>query len=151
MDSVTVDNVSAASRCMEHLLECGHRRIAIVNGSLLLQTPRSRLEGLQNSLTNRRIQIDDCEATQSHRNYCRFALAGDETAYWKKNELGARCLGQGQREKLQTARNAEFVEDVEKAVLQRKVTHPGVLRDFAIGQALSQVFHNLKLTRGEPA
>src|SRR5579863_9451497 len=45
VDSVTVDNVGAARHCVDHLLDQGHRRIAILTGSLLLQNARARLQG----------------------------------------------------------------------------------------------------------
>lgn len=58
VDSVTVDNVGAARNCVDHLLDQGHRRIAILTGSLLLQAARARLQGYKEALSDRRIPID---------------------------------------------------------------------------------------------
>ncbi|MFZ0635587.1 MAG: LacI family DNA-binding transcriptional regulator [Candidatus Acidiferrales bacterium] len=58
IDSVTVENVGAARNCVEHMLDQGHRRIAILTGSLLLQTARARLQGYKEALSDRRIPID---------------------------------------------------------------------------------------------
>lgn len=77
VDSVTVDNVNAARGCVEHLLDCGHRRVAIINGSLLLQTARARLEGYKKSLIDRGISIDDsliCEGNFRMESGYRLAL-----------------------------------------------------------------------------
>ncbi|MFZ0881019.1 MAG: LacI family DNA-binding transcriptional regulator [Candidatus Acidiferrales bacterium] len=58
VDSVTVDNLGAARNCVDHLLDQGHRRIAILTGSLLLQTARARLRGYKEALSRRRVAID---------------------------------------------------------------------------------------------
>lgn len=58
VDSVTIDNASATRGCIEHLVDKGHRRIAIITGSLLLQTARDRLQGYKDALSLRRIPID---------------------------------------------------------------------------------------------
>lgn len=58
VDSVAVDNVGAARNCVEHLLDQGHRRIAILTGSLLLQNARARLQGYKQAFSRRRIPIE---------------------------------------------------------------------------------------------
>jgi len=58
VDSVTVDNAGAARECVEHLLDGGHRRIAILTGSLVLQTARARLHGYKDALRRRRIAVE---------------------------------------------------------------------------------------------
>jgi LacI family transcriptional regulator len=58
VDSVTVDNVKAGRGCVDHLLERGHRRIAIITGSLLLQTARDRLQGYKDALRHGGIALD---------------------------------------------------------------------------------------------
>jgi LacI family transcriptional regulator len=58
VDSVTVDNVSAARNCVEHLIDRGHRKIAIITGSLLLQTASARLRGYTAALSAHRLPID---------------------------------------------------------------------------------------------
>jgi len=44
-DAVLLDNVGGARECVRHLIDLGHRRIAIVTGALHLQTGHERLEG----------------------------------------------------------------------------------------------------------
>lgn len=51
VDSVTVDNTTAARDCVRHLLKLGHRRIGIITGSLSLQTASQRLQGYKEALT----------------------------------------------------------------------------------------------------
>jgi LacI family transcriptional regulator len=58
VDSVTVDNVAAARRCVQHLLERGHRRIGIITGSPLLETARQRLQGYRKALAEAGIPFD---------------------------------------------------------------------------------------------
>jgi LacI family transcriptional regulator len=50
VDSVSVDNVKGAQVCVRHLISQGHRRIAIVAGSLALQTAKDRLKGYEAAL-----------------------------------------------------------------------------------------------------
>jgi DNA-binding LacI/PurR family transcriptional regulator len=50
IDSVTVDNVLAASLATEHLLKLGHRRIGFVTGPLRTVNRLGRLEGYQKTL-----------------------------------------------------------------------------------------------------
>ncbi len=56
--SVTVDNTRGARQCVRHLLSQGHRRIAILTGSLWLQTARERLRGYKEALKQARVPID---------------------------------------------------------------------------------------------
>jgi LacI family transcriptional regulator len=58
VDAVTVDNVRAARRCVEHLLERGHRRIAMLTGSMLLTTARERLQGYKQALRRGGVAVD---------------------------------------------------------------------------------------------
>jgi LacI family transcriptional regulator len=58
VDSVTVDNVAAARDCVNHLLDQGHKRIAVLTGSLLLQNARARLQGYKEALARRHLPID---------------------------------------------------------------------------------------------
>jgi LacI family transcriptional regulator len=58
VDSVTVNNTKAAQECVYHLLDLGHRHIAMLTGSLLLETARERLQGYKNALVERGIPID---------------------------------------------------------------------------------------------
>jgi LacI family transcriptional regulator len=50
LDSVSVDNVGAARRGVEHLIACGRRRIGILTGNLALQVGRDRFEGYKQAL-----------------------------------------------------------------------------------------------------
>jgi LacI family transcriptional regulator len=45
-DTVTIDNVSAASQVTNYLLDLGHTRIATITGPLHLTTGRGRLDGM---------------------------------------------------------------------------------------------------------
>jgi LacI family transcriptional regulator len=58
VDAVTVDNVKATRRCVEHLLELGHRRIAMLTGSMLLATARERLQGYKQALRGAAFPVD---------------------------------------------------------------------------------------------
>lgn len=49
-DAVLLDNVGGARACVRHLIERGHRRIAIITGALHLQTGLERLEGYRLAL-----------------------------------------------------------------------------------------------------
>jgi DNA-binding LacI/PurR family transcriptional regulator len=51
VDSVCVDDRSAAEMGVFHLIEMGHRRIAIVTGPLSLKNERARLRGYRQALT----------------------------------------------------------------------------------------------------
>lgn len=50
VDSVSVDNVKGAQVCVRHLINRGHRRIAIIAGSLTLQSAKDRLKGYEAAL-----------------------------------------------------------------------------------------------------
>ncbi len=59
VDSVSVEDVSAAELGVDHLIGRGHRRIAIVTGPLSLKNERQRLLGYQQSLTRAGLAIED--------------------------------------------------------------------------------------------
>ena len=50
LDSVAVDNVKGSQTCVRHLIERGHRRIAIITGSLSLENAKGRLQGYELAL-----------------------------------------------------------------------------------------------------
>src|SRR3569833_466255 len=50
LDSVTVDNLKGAQNCVRHLIRLGHRKIAIITGSLDLEIGRQRLSGYEAAL-----------------------------------------------------------------------------------------------------
>jgi len=58
VDSVLVDNVRAAYEATEHLLELGHRRIAIITEPLNLLNAADRLLGYKRALKASRIPVD---------------------------------------------------------------------------------------------
>jgi LacI family transcriptional regulator len=57
-DSVCVDNVKGAQTCVQHLIMRGHTRIAIITGSLSLQTARERLKGYELALAEAGLEVD---------------------------------------------------------------------------------------------
>jgi DNA-binding LacI/PurR family transcriptional regulator len=60
VDSVSVEDVSAAGLGADHLIAMGHRRIAIVTGPLSLKNERQRLLGYEQSLRRAGIAVDEC-------------------------------------------------------------------------------------------
>ena len=58
MDAVLLDNIRGGRECVRHLIQCGHRRIAIITGSLELQTGRERLRGYEDALKEAGISLD---------------------------------------------------------------------------------------------
>ena len=57
-DAVLLDNVRGARECVRHLLQLGHRRIAIITGPLKLQNARERLQGYEEALHESDVPID---------------------------------------------------------------------------------------------
>lgn len=58
-DAVLLDNAGGARACVRHLVQQGHRRIAIITGPLHLQTGLERLEGYKVALGESGIAIDE--------------------------------------------------------------------------------------------
>lgn len=58
LDSVRVDNVKGAKLAVRHLLQLGHRRIAIITGTLALQNAKGRLKGYRAALEEAGIEPD---------------------------------------------------------------------------------------------
>lgn len=58
VDSVTVEDVSAAEMGVDHLLSMGHRRIALVTGPLSLKNERHRRLGYEQALDRAGIALD---------------------------------------------------------------------------------------------
>lgn len=58
ISSVEVDNVSGSYRVVEHLIKKGHKRIGIVNGSLLISTGSKRWEGAVKAFQEYNIEYD---------------------------------------------------------------------------------------------
>src|ERR1035437_7066423 len=57
-DAVLLDNVRGAREGVRHLLQLGHRRIAISTGPLKLQNARERLRGYEEALRESDIPVD---------------------------------------------------------------------------------------------
>jgi LacI family transcriptional regulator len=57
-DSICVDNVKGAQICVQHLIMRGHTQIAIITGSLALQSARERLKGYELALTEAGLGVD---------------------------------------------------------------------------------------------
>lgn len=56
-DVVLVDNVKGAYEATKHLIELGHKRIAIVNGPITTTTGKGRLEGYQRAMQDANIPL----------------------------------------------------------------------------------------------
>jgi DNA-binding LacI/PurR family transcriptional regulator len=59
VDSVSVEDVSAAELGVDHLISMGHRRIAIVTGPLSLKNERQRLLGYEQALRRAGIAVEN--------------------------------------------------------------------------------------------
>jgi DNA-binding LacI/PurR family transcriptional regulator len=57
-DAVLLDNVKGARECVRHLLQLGHRRIAIITGPQTLQNARERLQGYEEALRESDLPVD---------------------------------------------------------------------------------------------
>jgi LacI family transcriptional regulator, galactose operon repressor len=57
-DAVLLDNVRGGRECVRHLIQGGHSRIAIITGSLALQTGLERLRGYKEALRECDIEVD---------------------------------------------------------------------------------------------
>jgi LacI family transcriptional regulator len=57
-DAVLLDNVRGARECVRHLLQLGHRRIAIITGPLALQNARERLQGYEEAICEFDVAVD---------------------------------------------------------------------------------------------
>ena len=57
-DAVLLDNVRGGRECVRHLLQGGHSKIAIITGSLSLQTGLERLRGYEEALRESDIEVD---------------------------------------------------------------------------------------------
>lgn len=58
VDSVSVEDLQAAEIGVRHLIEMGHRRIAIVTGPLALKNERRRLQGYREALQSSGITVE---------------------------------------------------------------------------------------------
>jgi DNA-binding LacI/PurR family transcriptional regulator len=58
VDSVVVDNYKVAYELVEHLIQDGHRQIAIVSGPSTITTSRERLEGYTQALSDHGLAVN---------------------------------------------------------------------------------------------
>ncbi|MGE5620402.1 MAG: LacI family DNA-binding transcriptional regulator [Sphingomonadaceae bacterium] len=59
VDTVAVDNTGGAYEATRHLIQLGHRRIAMIAGNLFLRTGQERLEGYRRAHSEAGIPIDE--------------------------------------------------------------------------------------------
>ena len=59
VDSVSIEDLDAAEIGVRHLVEMGHRRIAIVTGPLTLKNERRRVQGYRQALEKEGIRFDE--------------------------------------------------------------------------------------------
>ena len=59
VDSVSVEDREAAEIGVSHLIQSGHKRIAIVTGPLTLKNERRRLQGYRQALENAGLPVDE--------------------------------------------------------------------------------------------
>lgn len=57
-DAVLLDNVLGGRECVRHLIQVGHRRIAIITGPLQAQNARERLQGYEEAFHEADIKVD---------------------------------------------------------------------------------------------
>jgi LacI family transcriptional regulator len=57
-DAVLLDNVRGGRECVRHLIQAGHRKIAIITGPLKTQNARERLQGYEEALREADIPLD---------------------------------------------------------------------------------------------
>jgi LacI family transcriptional regulator len=57
-DAVLLDNIRGGRECVRHLIQSGHRKIAIIPGELNTQNARERLQGYEEALREGGIAID---------------------------------------------------------------------------------------------
>jgi DNA-binding LacI/PurR family transcriptional regulator len=79
IDTVILDNALGASLGTRHLVELGHKRIAIVSGPLHLSNARDRLEGFRKTLRAARVSIP--------RNYIEFGDFREASGYQAAERL----------------------------------------------------------------
>jgi len=57
-DAVLLDNVRGSRECVRHLIQMGHRRIALITGQLQAEISRERLKGYEEALREADIKVD---------------------------------------------------------------------------------------------
>ncbi len=72
-DAASVDNVAGGYRATRHLIDLGHRRIAVLAGNTNLSTHAGRLEGFRTAMQETRIPVPS--------EYCRVGAMQVETGH----------------------------------------------------------------------
>jgi LacI family transcriptional regulator len=84
-DAVLLDNVRGARECVRHMIQKGHRRIAIITGSLDLQTGRERLRGYEEALREADIPAEKGRILEGDFRHESGYRLGKQIAAEKKN------------------------------------------------------------------
>jgi len=112
IDTVILNNALGASLGTRHLIELGHKRIAIVSGPLHLSNARDRLEGFRKTLRTARISIP--------RKYIEFGDFREASGY----QAAERLLSLPFRPTAIFVANNEMMAGTLLAVRQRKLKVP---------------------------
>jgi len=112
IDTVILNNELGASLGTRHLIELGHKRIAIVSGPLHLSNARDRLEGFRKTLRTARISIP--------RKYIEFGDFREASGY----QAAERLLSLPFRPTAIFVANNEMMAGTLLAVRQRKLKVP---------------------------
>lgn len=83
VDSVSVDDTTAAEMGVNHLISMGYRRIAIISGPLSLKNERGRILGYKNALLRAGISVEEALIWQS-------TIRPDDVAALCRSHLGER-------------------------------------------------------------
>lgn len=59
VDSVSVEDMEAAEMGVRHLLQMGHRRVALVTGPLALKNERRRVQGYRQAIESQGLHVDE--------------------------------------------------------------------------------------------
>lgn len=124
-DAVLLDNVRGARECVRHLIQKGHKRIAIITGALDLQTGRERLRGYEDALREADLPVDQ-----------KLIFEGD-FRYESGHRLGKQIVKQANRPTAIFVCNGVMTIGVLKALEETGVECP---RDVALA-----TFDDLKL------
>jgi len=112
-DTVTADNMEGTRQAVAHLIQKGHKRIAIVTGHLDLSTSTDRVEGWR-----RELEAHGLEAPE------RYVLEGDWTTV-SGHEAGVKLLRMKNRPTAAFAANFLMMAGVLRALKERGVAVPG--------------------------
>lgn len=58
-DTITIDNRTTACQAVDHLLDLGHKRVAVITGPLEAAFDRQRLDGYRQALERRGLPVDE--------------------------------------------------------------------------------------------